>query len=148
MGVTTEFTWHKPLDTITREKLKMPNVLTFMANEAKRLMDPYVPARNMVLAQNVRIYTEGNPASGERGIVHYQSPYAHYQYAGILYVSSKTGAAWSRGEYKVPTGKKLNYSKFRHPLATSNWDKAMLTANRESLVKAVQGFIDGGGAAL
>ena len=62
-----------------------------MASEAKRLMEPYVPARNMVLSRNVRTYVEDG-----QGIVHYLSPYAHYQHEGILMVSRITGSPWAR----------------------------------------------------
>ena len=137
------FQWNRKIPVIADDKLKLPGSALFMANEAKRLMDPYVPARNMILAQNVRVYTEASVLGGVKGVVHYRSPYAHYQYAGILYVSSLTGSAWSRGEYKVPTGKKLKQDKFRHPLATSQWDKAMLKARGEDLLRAVQNYVKG-----
>ena len=134
-----DFEWKKPTPQIAKEIINS-DVQLFMANEAKRLMDPYVPARNLMLAQNVSIYAED-----DEGIVHYRSPYAHYQYKGVLYVSSITGSAFaSSGEYKVPTSRKLEYSKFRHPLATSQWDKAMVTARGDDLTAAVQRFIKRG----
>lgn len=132
----TEFVWTRPVNQIIEEKTKGDAGLLFLANEAKRLMDPYVPANNLVLAQNVRIYTEGN-----MGIVEYNSPYAHYQWRGVLYVSSITGSAWSKGEYKVPTSRSLQYSRFRHPLATSHWDEAMKTAKMGDLLNAYQMYI-------
>ena len=104
----------------------------FLANECKRLMDPYLPAKNLVLAHNVRVYVDQG-----MGKIHYLSPYAHYQYEGILFVSSITGSAWARaGEHKVPTDKALKHTHFRHSLATSHWDKAMLVANRGALTAA------------
>lgn len=135
-----EFKWNKPLDQIVKERINDKTQL-FMANEAKRFMDPYVPANNLALAQNVRTYVEDG-----KGVVHYQSPYAHYQYKGELYVSSVTGSPWaSRGEHKVPAGRPLNYSKFRHPLATSEWDKAMMRSRKGDLTNAVQKYINRGG---
>lgn len=131
-----DFEWHKRPDQITKELINNDTQL-FMANTMKRFMDPYVPADNLILAQNVSIYTEGG-----HGIVEYRSPYAHYQYKGEVYVSSITGSPYAtHGEYKVPTGKKLNHSTFRHPLATSEWDKAMITARRDDLVKSMQNYI-------
>lgn len=132
----TEFVWTRPVNQIIEEKTKGDAGLLFLANEAKRMMDPYVPANNLVLAQNVRTYTEGN-----MGIVEYNSPYAHYQWRGVLYVSSITGSAWSKGEYKVPTSRSLQYSRFRHPLATSHWDEAMKAAKMGDLLNAYQMFI-------
>lgn len=131
--------WDRPFPQIGYERSGGDKGRLFLANEAKRLMDPYVPANNLVLAQNVRTYVE----DGE-GLVHYLSPYAHYQYEGILYVSALTGSAWARhGEHKVKAEpeKKLEYSKFRHPLATSHWDHAMLAARRRDLVRAYQNYL-------
>lgn len=134
------FKWNKSPDKVAKDVTGGDKGLLFLANEAKRLMDPYVPADKLVLAQkNVRTYTEKG-----RGIVEYASPYAHYQYEGVLYVSSKTGSAWSRGEYKVPTDRNIEHDRFRHPLATSEWDKAMMAARGDDLVRAYQKFIDGG----
>ena len=137
--VETEFQWIKKPDDIVDEYINS-NSLIFLANEARRLMVPYVPADNLMLAQNVDVYAEG-----DKGIVEYMSPHAHYQYIGKLYVSSITGSPYARnGEYKVPTGKNLEHSKFRHPLATSYWDKAMMTARKGDLAKAYQSYIRGG----
>lgn len=142
-----EFGWNKPIGQITAEKSGGEAGALFLASSAKRLMNPYVPAKNLVLAQNVRVY-----AKGDRGYVHYLSPYAHYQYMGKLYVDLKTkkgaftngeGKFWSKpGISKVPTGKKLEYDTFRHPLATSHWDKAMMIARKEDLVQSYQDYLD------
>ena len=137
-----DFRWNSPIPLIAREALGGDRTLLFMANEAKRLMNPYVPALNMVLSRNVRTYVEGGV-----GIVHYTSPYANYQHKGILMVSRITGSPWARkGESKVTTGRKLKYNKSRHPLATSEWEKAMKTARMGDFTNAVQRFVNGGGA--
>lgn len=131
--------WNKSFEEISAETLKRKRTALFMANEAKRLMNPYVPAKNLVLAKNVRVYNEGDGA-----VVHYMSPHAHYQYVGKLMVSSRTGNPWARhGEskvYAVPE-RKLKQGRLRHTLATSEWDKAMMTAHKEDLTKAVQGYV-------
>ena len=138
--VRIDFEWNKAPDEIVKERINS-NTLLFMANEAKRFMDPYVRASNLVLAKNVSLYSEG-----DYGVVEYRSPYAHYQYKGVLYVSSKTGSPWAReGEYKVSTGKSLKHSTFKHPLATSEWDKAMKKTRGSDLARAVQRYINGGG---
>lgn len=136
----TDFRWNRPIPLITREALGGERTLLFMANEAKRLMEPYVPALNMGLSQDVRTYVEG-----DRGIVHYTSPYANYQHKGILMVSRITGSAWARmGESKVTTGRKLKHNKSHHLLATSEWDKAMKAARMGDFTGAVQRFVNGG----
>ncbi|MEZ3488427.1 MAG: minor capsid protein [Lachnospiraceae bacterium] len=138
--MSVDFRWNRPIPLITREALGGERTLLFMANEAKRLMEPYVPALNMGLSQNVRTYVEG-----DHGIVHYTSPYANYQHKGILMVSRITGSPWARmGESKVTTGRKLKYNKSRHPLATSEWEKAMKAARMGDFTGAVQRFVNGG----
>lgn len=138
MGVT--FKWNKPITQIVDEATGGKHTLLFMASEAKRLMEPYVPARNMVLSRNVRTYVEDG-----QGIVHYLSPHAHYQYEGILMVSRITGSPWARrGESKVRTNRKLVHSKDRHPLATAHWDKAMKAARLRDYISSVQSYIRGG----
>ena len=117
-----EIKWNKPAAQIAKEKTGGSEGLLFLANEAKRLMDPYVPADSMVLAQNVSIRVEG-----ETGVVEYQSPYAHYY----------------SPPHKSSTGKKLKYSHFRHPQATSEWDKAMMRARKGDLVRALENYLGG-----
>ena len=139
-----EFKWNKPQQQVAEEVSGGKEGLLFLANEAKRFMDPYVPAENLALSQNVNLYVEGNA-----GIVHYVSPYAHYQYEGIVYgpnypIMDGGGiAGWYSPSHKTPTGKKLNHSRARHPLATSHWDKAMKTARGDDLAKAYEKHLKG-----
>lgn len=136
----TSFKWNKPISQIVHEATGGEKTLLFAASEAKRLMNPYVPARDMVLSRNVRAYVEG-----DEGIVHYMSPYARYQHEGMLMVSRITGSPWARhGESKVLTNKKLEHSRSRHPLATSHWEKAMMTAKGEAYIASVDAYIHGG----
>ena len=144
-----DFSWNQPLPDLAFEKAGGDAGLLFLANEAKRYMDPYVPANNLVLAQNVSLYIENG-----MGIVEYRSPYAHYQWQGEKYVDPETGVSgfvipgvgWrSRsGVAKKKSGKKLKYSKFRHPLATCHWEKAMMTARKDDLTGAYQDYINRG----
>ena len=141
------FRWLKPTNTIIEEKTGGNDGLLFLANEAERLMDPYVPADNLVLAQNVRTYVQA-----KEGIIHYQSPYAHYQWEGTLYVDPKykIGAftdgerIWSRPNVdKVPSTRKLTYSKFRHSKATSHWNRAMMVARGDELLESYRNYLRG-----
>lgn len=136
-----DFRWNRLIPWITKEALGGDRTLLFMANEAKRLMDPYVPEMNMGLSKNVRTYVENGS-----GVVHYISPYANYQYKGVLMVSRITGGSWAKaGESKVTTGKTLKYNKSRHQHATSEWDKAMKAARMGAYTSAIQKFVNGGG---
>lgn len=141
-----DFDWSKTIPDLAYDKTGGAAGLLFLANTAARLMDPYVPARNQVLAQNMMIYQEDDHA-----VIHYLSPYAHYQYMGELYVDPVTGKGaftngeglfWSRpGVAKKPTGKKLKHSTFRHPLATSKWDEAMMVARKDDLIKSYENYL-------
>ena len=141
------FKWNRPVVKIISEKTGGRDGQLFLANTAARFMDPYMPADNLVLAQNIDI-----AADEDKGAVHYLSPYAHYQWEGELYVDSETGKGaytdgeqfWSRpGVAKVPSGKPLHYSDFRHPLATSHWEKAMMTARKDDLAEALNKYLKG-----
>lgn len=143
-----DFEWNKPIPQISEEATKGERGLLFLANEAKRLMDPYVPADNLVLAQNVSLYVEN-----DMGIVEYRSPYAHYQWEGVQYVDPKLGVSgffipgvgWRsrKSVGKKPTDKKLEHSRFRHPLATSHWEEAMKKARKKDLTNAYQAYLRG-----
>ena len=138
--MSVEVKWNKPIPQIAKEATGGSRTLIFMANEAKRLMDPYVPALNMVLSQNVKTYVDGDD-----GIIDYLSPYARYQHEGFMMVSRITGSPWARrGESKVVIGKKLKHNTSRHPLATSEWEKAMRAARMDDLTAAVQRYVNGG----
>lgn len=74
-------------------------VQKFFTNTCKNHMDKYVPMDSGLLRQNVKIETDK---------VIYQSPYAHYQYIGELYVDPETGSSYARKDaIKVSTGTPL-----------------------------------------
>lgn len=137
--------WRKPPAALTAEAFGRRTQL-FAANEFKRIMEPYVPADNLKLSSNARAKATENDFA-----ITYNKPYAHYQYAGRLFVDPQTGKGafanderfWSRkGVAKVPSSRRLNYQTYRHPLATSEWDKAALTARGDELIDVVTRFIE------
>ena len=134
-----EFHWNKPIPSIVQEATGGKKTLLFMATEAKRLMEPFVPAKNLVLAANARTYVEVNV-----GIVHYASPYANFQHEGLVMVSRITGSPYARhGESKVVTGRHLKYSTARHPLATAEWEKKMKATRIDDYTRAIQAYVKG-----
>ena len=138
MSCKAKFTWNEPIADMAYNNTGGKDARLFLANECMRLMNPYVPAEQIeILAGSARVY-----ADGKSGYVEYNTPYAHYQYEGILYVSSVTGSSWAAsGEYKVKTDKPLEYVKSFHPLATDHWDKAMMIANRGKLTRSIQAYL-------
>ena len=127
---------------IAGRKVQGREKMLYLATVCKRFMDPYVPAMNLVLAQNVRITSTAN-----HGEITYNSPYANYQYEGEVY--GPNYPVYKNGEligfksppHKEPTGRKLQYSKFRHPLATSHWDKAMWAARKRDVTTSFENYL-------
>lgn len=115
----------------------------FFTGTCYRYMSRFVPSGDTgLLNQNVRLETDS---------ITYESPYAHYQYIGKLYVDPKykIGAFyspdygyWSRpGITKIPTNTNLNY---HTPGTGAYWDKRMWSSKGEEVVKEVQAYIDRG----
>lgn len=114
-------------------------MLTIHENLAKRC-DPYVPMDEGMLAQTVVITPQE---------VRYVQPYARYQYYGEIYgpnIPIKENGevvGWFSppGLPKHPTGRQMQHSTEKHPLATSKWDKAMLRDHGEEFYKEVEDIL-------
>ena len=83
----------------------------FFTSECAKAMDKFVP------------YDMGNLAKYkiEGNLIVYEQNYARYQYLGL----SKTG-------------KPLNYHTDKHPLASSYWDKKIVTSDLPDIVNKIQ----------
>jgi len=102
MATTTKFKWNKTLPQITRGLGFTKAFNIYQAQALERYMNPFVPMNTGILSQTTNI-----SADSLAGYVTYNSVYANRQYHG--------------------TG--FNFSTEQHPLATSEWDKAMVTMN-------------------
>lgn len=104
-----------------------------LTNTVHRYMDKYVPYDEGFLRTNVE---------AGKDYVLYKSPYAHYQYKGILFVDPKTGSSYARRDVtKVPTSREL----IHHTTGTgSYWDKKMMSAEGDKMIAEVQRYIDRG----
>ncbi len=104
-----------------------------LTNTVYRYMDKYVPYNDGALRTVTEVGID---------YVLYKSPYAHYQYKGILYVDPETGSSYARRDVtKVPTSKNLNYNTAG---TGSYWDKKMMSAEGDKMIAEVQKKIDGG----
>lgn len=110
----------KPISTIKAELGIEPNgrVQRFFTDACAKHMDKYVPFDTGNLAN---YHIEGN------NFIVYNQIYAHYQYKGI----SKNGEP-------------LNYHRDKHPLANDYWDKRMWSAEKETVIKEVQDYVNSG----
>lgn len=118
----------------------------FVANEWKKLINPYTPRDTGNLMRNVELM----PFK-----IHYKVPYAHYMYTGKIYVDpeykvggfySSTYGWYSRpGVTKIPSGRSFNYSKSKNPSATDHWDVvAAQSGQLDKLYRTVNNAINSG----
>lgn len=117
-------------------------VQRYFQDTCYRYMDKYVPRNDGNLGRNVDL-------SDPTKIV-YESPYAHYQYEGKLYVMENGKGAyyspdygfWSeKGVAKQPTNIDLVY----HTAGTGHhWDERMKSAEMDDVIDKVQKYIDRG----
>lgn len=120
------------------EDLKDDNVMYQIHNLFFKMCDPYVPMSEGILAHtNVEVTKDS---------VRYGQPYAHYMYMGEVYgpnIPIKEDGiivGWFSppGKKKHPTGRAINYDKEKHPLATKEWDKAMMRDKGDVFLKQVE----------
>ena len=106
------------LESIKR-KLKIDEngpAQAFLTENCYKAMDKYVPMDNGDLRTNVTLTTNS---------ITYESPYASYQYYGIR----------EDGTHKVK-----NYTT---PGTGTYWDKRMVSAEMQDIVKEVQDYVGG-----
>lgn len=105
----------------------------FVAATWEKYFAKYVPFQEGILVSNT---------STEPFKVIYESPYAHYIWNGILFVSPTTGSSWSEeNEPKIPTDIPLNYSKEQNPLATSHWEIPAYEAFEETVSRQITEYL-------
>lgn len=126
-------------------------VQMFIDNECIRLMDDYTPDLNGVLKKSVRLNTViGN------GMLVQATPYARYQYYGMLMVDPitlkgsfydpRTGRHWSRpGVSKImdPNGRTLNYNTVKSPKAGSHWFERMVADHKDDIGRGAAAIAGG-----
>lgn len=119
-------------------------VQKFIDNEVMRQSLPYMPNLNGVL-QNAMM-SQTVIGSGQ---IRQNTPYARYQYYGVLFVDpitlkgsfydARTGRHWSRkGVAKIPdpNGRTLTYNTSKNALAGSHWFDRAMKDHGESIGRA------------
>lgn len=135
----------KPTSEIKARLGINPNdrVQKFLTKTCEKHMDKYIPKD----LGNLRTIKDVQADS-----ITYESPYARYQYYGKKMVMPENGKSafyspdygyWSKkGEKKILTNEDLIY----HTEGTGPyWDKRMVSAEMDNVVKEVQNFINRGG---
>lgn len=133
------------------EKVRNPKFWKFAAQAWQKLYEEYVPMKTGTLSQQTVI------TSGENwGEIEHTVPYARYIYYGEIYgpnypiyqAGQIVGWYSPRGKPKHPTGRKMQYDRSRHPLASSEWDKAAEPAQKPKLIRELQSYVNRGGLNL
>lgn len=96
-------------------------VQKFLANTCYNHMDKYVPFDSGDLASIASISVDGQ-------YIIYHVPYASYQYKGVR----------EDGTHQI---NEENRNRSKHSQATSYWDKKMLTAEGDEIVKEVADYM-------
>ena len=64
--------------------------------------------------------------------------YAHFQYAGIVWIDPNTGSTWApKYGRKVPTSRKLTYDTSKNEKAGPYWDKALMDNESTEICESV-----------
>lgn len=126
----------KQVERRLRIEAKGP-VQAFMTETCYKAMDKYVPKSTGTDGGTLRDIVDLQTDK-----IIYQTPYAHYQYTGILYVDPNTGSSWAKKDVtKVPTSTHLHY----HTAGTGHhWDKRMWSADKEKVLRQVEKKIRSG----
>lgn len=130
----------------TNEILKKRNLELYGAvqrmidSEVIRWCEPYVPFDEGALTRSASLATDVGS-----GRVIYNTPYAHYQYYGVVYgpnipmtIGGEKTFRSPAHQIKQPTNRKLTYNKEKHPLAGSFWFERMKADHAKDILEAAK----------
>lgn len=112
--------------------------LDYKLNKAQMLLneqvvadcEPLIPLNQGALRDSVR-YPEGIYGH----LIEWNTPYAHYQYEGILYLT-EDGRSWAnREESKYPTDRLLEY---HHPGTGAKWFETAKEEHKDHWIRLVK----------
>lgn len=106
--------------------------MTYIHTRLHAYCSDYVPMDSGALDQTVDITPE---------CVHYKSPYAHFQWEGLVFVDERGSTYALPNHSKHATTTPLHYSTDLHPLATSHWEKAAMAAHKADLCKDIEAYL-------
>ena len=116
----------------------------FIDSECIRQMKPYTPFRTGMLERSATLGT----VIGSGHIV-YNSPYARYQYYGVVYGPNipiyENGilVGFRSPKQKHKTNRMLTYSKARHPQAQRLWFETMKKKHGEAILRGAAAIAGG-----
>lgn len=104
-------------------------VQRFLTETVNRRITRYMPFRTGVLATKLKFVSSPTEIT-------VNGPYARYQYYGKVMVGKPP---------KQVTDIDLNYDKTKHPNAGPFWDRRMMAAEKDVIVREVQAYVKRGG---
>ena len=110
---------------------KNGRVQRFLTETVNRRITRYMPFRTGVLATKLKFVSSPTEIT-------VNGPYARYQYYGKVMVGRPP---------KQVTDIDLNYDKTKHPNAGPFWDRRMMAAEKDVIVREVQAYVKRGGKA-
>lgn len=123
-------------------------VQRFLTETVNKRITRYMPFRTGVLATKLKFVSSPTEIT-------VNGPYARYQYYGEIMVDPKTGAAgflnkdgqWKsrKGVNKVRSGRPIQYDKTKNARAGPFWDRRMMAAEKDVIVREVQAYVKRGG---
>ena len=124
--------------------VKIDKAQKFIDSECLRLMKPYTPFRSGVMEKSATLGTK----IGSGKIV-YNSPYARYQYYGVVYgpnIPIKENGVlvgFYSPQKKYRTNRQLSYDKSRHPQAQRLWFEVMKKKHGQAILRGAAAAIGG-----
>lgn len=106
--------------------------MTYVHTRLHAYCSDYVPMDSGALDQTVDITPE---------YVHYKSPYAHFQWEGLVFVDERGSTYALPNHSKHATTTLLQYSDDKHPLATSHWEVAAMAAHKGDLCRGIENYL-------
>lgn len=120
-------------------------VQKFIDSEVVRQCEPYTPFLSGTLARSPYLATEFGS-----GLVTYSTPYAHYQYYGIVYgpnipmmIDGEQVWRSPKGVAKTLTDRKLQYNQEVHPMAGSYWFERMKADKKDEILEGARRIAGG-----
>nr|DAZ16652.1 MAG TPA: Minor capsid protein [Caudoviricetes sp.] len=107
-------------------------VQKFIDNEVMKQMSPMMPRREGVMIQSMISSTVIGSGS-----IRVDTDYAHFQYAGKVYIYEPTGSTWApENEDKIPTARDLQYQ--GAPTRGAFYFDRMKKAKKDQILKGAQ----------
>ena len=126
-----EIRWNRTQQQIL-DRILDDAAMTYAHTRLHAYCSDYVPMDSGALDQTVDITPE---------YVHYKSPYAHFQWEGVVFVDERGSTYALPNHSKHPTNTPLHHSTDHHALATSHWEVAAMAAHKGDLCRDIEAYL-------